>query len=210
MGTLASIIRFAVSNFVVSRYLISTLSLLVILAYSILYLMGYVSFYGELVARLDLSIALLLVLLYILCALIVILLWAVVTRGEGARSSLARRVHRQTDTTGLHWFNLFVTLIVVFGVLSLYQQTKMERSVVTFLAFLVLAPILFDYLPMSRPRRWLVPRHVQSRQQITQTLLQGNWGLRIADLDAYNEFLIQSNPGDEQLPEGMFIEIPPR
>lgn len=209
MGALASIMRFIVSNFAIVRYLISIFVLFVVLVYSILYLTEYVPFYGELVIGLNLSITFTLALLYVLCALGVILIWSLITRG-GVRSPLARIVYRQTDTTGLHWLNLFVVLLVVLGVFSLRQQTKMERSVVTFLAFLVLVPILFDYLPMRRPRRWLVPRHVQSRQQITQTLLQGNWGLRIADLDAYNEFPVQSDPGNEQLPEGMFIEIPPR
>lgn len=210
MGALVAIIRVAVSSYAITRYLISALTLLVILGYSIFYLTGYVPYYGVLAVSLNLPITLFLVFLYAVIASTIILVWYLVTRGVNARRPLARTIYRQTDTTDLHWLNLIVIAIVILGVFSLRQQTKMERSVVTFLAFVMLAPIMFDYLPMRRPRRWLVPRHVQSRQQITQILTQGNWGLRIDDLDTYNEFPIQPNPGDEQLPEGMFIEIPPR
>lgn len=209
MGALVAIIRVTFGSYAITRYPISTLTLLIILVYSALFLAGYVPHYGELVASSHLSITLLLGLLYAVVAFVVILAWYMLSRTESARLTVARMVYRQTDTTGLHWINALVVGVVVLGVLSLRQQTKMERSVITFLAFLVLAPILFDYLPMRRPRRWLVLRDVQSRQQIAQMLTQGNWGLELNDLDAYNEFPLQPNPGDEQLPDGMFIEIPP-
>ncbi|WP_423224808.1 hypothetical protein [Candidatus Amarolinea aalborgensis] len=209
MHVLRAIIRIIVESYTITRYVISALTLLIILVYSILYLTGYVPYYGRLAASLNLSVTLLLALLYVAVALVVILMWHLLTRAN-ARSSFARMVYRQTDTTGLHWLNLLVVVIVMLGVFSLPQQTKMDREVVTFIAFLVLASILFDYLPIRRPRRWLVPRHVRSREQIEQTLDQGNWSLSIGDLEAYNEFPIQSDQGDNQLPDGMFIEIPPR
>lgn len=219
MEALARAFGIVIRGFSATRYTISLVAGMIVLAYGGLWVAGLVPSDTELASRLGISIPLLLGLLYVLATTALILLWYfTVEQSAELRPvpEVARRIYRQTDVHGLRWFNLLLIAIILIALFLLPEVERIDHPVSVFLGIIALIPLVIDLLPFQRPRRLLVPKHGETLNDLAESLGE-QMGDEIERLRTYNKGVLTDYEQRLKtaltpftaLPPGMFLEVPP-
>ncbi|HEX8230993.1 MAG TPA: hypothetical protein VF826_17020 [Chloroflexia bacterium] len=212
-----NIVRIIASGFDATRYSVVLALIALVLIYAGMSELNWLPPYTSVASWLGVSSLLLLLLIYLALVSIAIIAWYfwIVRPTDSIRLQMRwKGVYRQTDRTGLVWVDLVLLVGVVAGailaLLMLLSPVLSDPALVMALA-LTLA-ILLDFLPGQRPRR-VALRPGQTLRDVAEQVTPSHTATDrvLADIWIYNEL----DPTDRhyngpELPEGMFVEVPPR
>lgn len=213
---MGQLVRGVIGALGATRYLVSIITASLFLLYEVVGLSGSIPRLPEVAVLLDIPPVLFGIVLYLTVGLIVGVLWS---QSRSIRAQIVwRPIYRQTDRSGLLLFDGLLLLILFGGVLlalGLFADQPEVRSFIVFLAVILGAPLLLDFVPTQRPRRIVVPGGGQTMREIATNLSPDP--SRIDDiirlLEHYNELRATASAyherPDERLPEGFVIEVPP-
>lgn len=214
METFARLVRTLVTAYAATRYLVSIICGVAVIVYGTLWMFRYVPSDTALAGAVGLTPAALLAILYLIVALACISAWLLMMRSAtetGQTPLTVRPIYRQTDRSGLVWLDTVLIITIPLLVLMLRDVTNINRTALTFLALLIVIPVIVDLLPAQRPRRAVTPQHGDTLAAIERMLQIQDAGITTDVLISYND-LEEKLPGvtaSTSLPPGMYLEIPP-
>lgn len=209
-----------VEAFFITRYMISTLVMVIVLLYSIFTFIQWLPVYSTLIHQWGISEVAFFGVCYLSTALITSLLWIIWTRiskDDIYDSELWRWIDRQNDRSGLRVFDLFTFSMYIVGYLLstiLLTDYRLMHGV-NFLTVVLCLPLIVGFLPQGRPPRYIVGRKESLRsiaKEMSRPSSSNEHIERIADiLRRYNQDnLVKDTENETELPEGMIIDIPLR
>lgn len=214
MEIVGRFVREFFGSFMAVRFVVSLVTSFIILTHAVLSLTGRVISYTDLASQLRLTPMALLILTYLLVAILMSLPWYFLVGRQQAQPDVAGRlrlIYRQTDATGLGWFDGLMLAAIVIGLVFVQRYfTHTFFLPAAFLAALAVLPTLLGLLPV-RPRRAIVPEHGRTLMEIAHHVSRRDAPEDVVQrLIDYNELSMRNGQTpDTPLPEGMMVEIPP-